>query len=543
MSHNTKIGKNILEMLMFSLYPEAETIYREYLQNACDSINEAVKIGLLSSKDQGHVSIEIDRNHQQITISDNGIGIPAAEAEARLKDIACSQKDESFAGFYGIGRLVGAGYCKQLSFKTSAHGEEEASEIVFDVEKIRDIIKDSTNEDSASEVIDKVTTTKRSPEVAEKHYFEVTLSDILPDYPDLLDDLLIYKYLRQVAPIPYSPEFKNTLMEPNLNATENRMYLDYYNQMNSYNVTINDHVDIRKKYGLTIDGTNDEIGKIQFFLLQDPKFGILAWGWYAITPFDRAIPDTDPNTSQPVITRGIRLRIHNIQVGTASYFDGTSYFKQARSNKYFNGEIHVVHPKIKPTTDRSDLAPSPEALKLKELIKELFNNDLQKVYQEANKLKNQVKKYQDAEFNLHETRKTTAELFSNADKEKEIKDKEQEVQDAKSDCEKYFEATGSSSLNTMRDLYKKKFDKIQEDASTGTIKPTKSESPIKKKQPSQYQLDTKKEELILRYGKEKYDMLATVFNIIDSQFKDFNNTYQQAIKSIQIAVVKYLMEQ
>ena len=39
------VGKDLLEQLMFSLYPDAETIYREYLQNACDSINEAVAIG------------------------------------------------------------------------------------------------------------------------------------------------------------------------------------------------------------------------------------------------------------------------------------------------------------------------------------------------------------------------------------------------------------------------------------------------------------------------------------------------------------------
>ena len=45
MAHKTEIGKDILEMLMFSLYPEAETIYREYLQNATDAIREACDAG------------------------------------------------------------------------------------------------------------------------------------------------------------------------------------------------------------------------------------------------------------------------------------------------------------------------------------------------------------------------------------------------------------------------------------------------------------------------------------------------------------------
>lgn len=352
MAHNTVVGKDILEMLMFSLYPEAETIYREYLQNACDSINEAVEIGLLDRNEDGHVFINIDKFHQKVTITDKGTGISANEAEARLKDIAAGYKKhkESAAGFYGIGRLVGAGYCKVLSFKTSAYGENVASEIVFDVEKIRDILNDDENNFSASEVIDAVTTFNNViPELESEHYFVVTLTDILPEYPELLDEELIYKYLVQVAPIPFLPEFKNNLITPNV-TEENGKYLQYYKQLSSIHVSLNDIVDIKKQYSLTIDGTNDEIDKLRFFSLSDPQYGDLAWGWYAITPFDKAIPDTDPCTNTLVLTRGIRLRVHNIQIGNENFFDGTTYFRQARSNKYFNGEIHVINAKIKPTT-------------------------------------------------------------------------------------------------------------------------------------------------------------------------------------------------
>ena len=131
------VGKDLLEQLMFSLYPDAETIYREYLQNACDSINEASELGIIEKKD-GHVSINIDKFHHTIIIEDNGTGIKADEAEITLKYIAHSKKKkESAAGFYGIGRLVGGGYCKQLSFFTSAQGENVASEMVFDMDQIR----------------------------------------------------------------------------------------------------------------------------------------------------------------------------------------------------------------------------------------------------------------------------------------------------------------------------------------------------------------------------------------------------------------------
>ena len=150
------VGKDLLEQLMFSLYPDAETIYREYLQNACDSINEAVSIGVLSNRKDGHVTIKIDKFHHTITIEDNGTGIKADEAEMTLKYIARSKKKrESSAGFYGIGRLVGGGYCKHLTFVTSAKDEDIASEMTFDMNQIREILEDDNDNSSASEVIHK----------------------------------------------------------------------------------------------------------------------------------------------------------------------------------------------------------------------------------------------------------------------------------------------------------------------------------------------------------------------------------------------------
>ena len=126
-----KIGKDLIQMLMFALYPEPETIFREYIQNASDSIKEAVNQNIID-KDDGHISIEIKPEIQTITITDNGIGINSNVAESVLKDIAQStKKNKSYnAGFYGIGRLVGAGYCRQLTFRTSVKGEENYSELI-----------------------------------------------------------------------------------------------------------------------------------------------------------------------------------------------------------------------------------------------------------------------------------------------------------------------------------------------------------------------------------------------------------------------------
>lgn len=529
-------------MLMFSLYPEAETIYREYLQNACDSINEAVELGILSDKTDGHVAINIDKFHTCVTISDNGTGIQASLAEQRLKDIAkTSKRGKSYlAGFYGIGRLVGAGYCKVLKFETSYQGEAVKSEIVFDVEKIREIISDDENEMTAVDVIDTVTTfNNTAPEAESEHYFRVIMSDILPEYPVLLDETAINNYLVQVAPISYSAVFKNNLIKPYLTQDDEK-FLNYYNDLNMVRVSLNNIVDIRKQYGITIDGTGDEISKLRFFSLNDPKFGDLAWGWYAVTEFNTAIPDNDPNTGAPVLTRGMRLRVHNIQIGNQNFFDGTNYFRQARSNKYFNGEIHVLNPKIKPTTDRSDLAPTQETLALKKLISEFFNSEMQKVYQTANKVKKELERYMQAEQEKFEANsKQTSDTFPEKSKAAALAEAVEKRKKAEEEMSKFQQKrdTVSQGVKDMLDVYQKKLDKFKEEVKSGVLEDSHPGIQFGNKRDTKPTVEEEIDSLELKYGTDSVNMLKKIFKILDARYK---NKYEQIIKSIKSSIINDL---
>lgn len=135
-THKSRIGKGLINMLMFQMYGDEKLIYREYIQNARDAINDAVNHGILGSITDGYISVLIDPHSRQIEIRDNGIGISVDKVEAVLLDIADSTKDgETSAGQFGIGRLVGGYFCRELSFKTSYAGEEYGSEIVFDINK------------------------------------------------------------------------------------------------------------------------------------------------------------------------------------------------------------------------------------------------------------------------------------------------------------------------------------------------------------------------------------------------------------------------
>jgi molecular chaperone HtpG len=372
--YKSVVGKKLIEILMFSMYPDAKIIYREYIQNSRDAIKDAVEAGILSQLNEGHIIVNIDNYQRRITITDNGTGISTAEVEPVLLNIADSTKDGiNSAGQFGIGRLVGGGYCKTLTFKTSFKGEKYASEISFDIEKAREILDNDNDRRSAAEVIDAIATRELHEEDENKHYFIVNLDDVRTEYPELLNQQIISEYLKEIAPIDYQFVFKNNLIQTNIPSE----YVELQKQVGYFQVSINEETDIRKRYGLQIAGTQDKINGLEYFKIADNDYGLLAWGWYALTEFSQAIPDSDNN-------RSFRLRKLNILIGDKNYLN--QFHKEPRGNKYFYGEVHAVHPKLKPNSARDGLAPTPEAMRFQELLKDYFYT-LYQLYHLANQMK------------------------------------------------------------------------------------------------------------------------------------------------------------
>lgn len=373
---NSFIGKKLLDMLMFSMYPDAKIIYREYVQNAFDSIRKAVKEGVLKKVKDGIVSIKIDSQTRTVVIKDNGIGIPVDYSLKILTSVADSQKDGfEQAGVYGIGRLVGAGYCERLEFRTSSVGEPLASIISFDVNETRKILDNKNDHRSATEVMNSIVSWETVEEEIDSHYFKVTLHNVKKDYPILLSEEDIIEYLKEVAPIDYELPFKNNIMFTSIDVDSE--FDELQRGLGIIKLSVNNHLDIRKRYGNKVIGTNDEIVGLQYFSLEDEYFGQLAWGWFAITKFSKAIPAIDSN-------RCIRLRKLNIQIGEANYLN--EFFDEARGNNYFYGEIHAVHENLRPNTSRAGLTPTVEANIFFKKLKEYFK-ELKVLYNLANKAK------------------------------------------------------------------------------------------------------------------------------------------------------------
>ena len=371
-------GKNIIEMLMFNMYDECKVIYREYIQNSFDAIQEAVIKDLLPNINNGIVNVNVDPKHRTVTIRDNGTGISLEKAPSALLNIAAAEKDGYVqAGQYGVGRLVGAGFCSRLVFRTKASGEKEGTEVVINSDLARSIIRDKNNRSDAVTVMSEISEVRRITD-SEDHFFEVTLENIKEGYDELLSADEIISYLSAVAPIDYSMPFKNLLI------SKNEEFKELYSRMKYVNVSVNNKP-IKKNYGKTVIGTGDEILGIEVFHLKDEDEE-LAWGWYAITPFSKEIPEKVNDEFEP--NRGIRLRKNNIQIGDAKLLD--KYFHEARGNHYFYGEIHVVSPDIVPDSTRQGLASTHEAIRLYDLLIEKFT-EMKQIYYMASDLKRAVR--------------------------------------------------------------------------------------------------------------------------------------------------------
>lgn len=102
------VGKDILELLSSSMYLDPMTIYREYVQNAADAVDEARFRGLLAAEEPGRIDIDLDPVARSVRIRDNGTGLAWPIFEARLTAFGASPKRGSPArGFRGVGRLSG----------------------------------------------------------------------------------------------------------------------------------------------------------------------------------------------------------------------------------------------------------------------------------------------------------------------------------------------------------------------------------------------------------------------------------------------------
>lgn len=342
-----EIGKFTLESLTTGMYSEPESCYREYIQNAVDSLDTALAGGLMQAQDF-RIEIIVDGSRQEISIRDNGTGIKKDLVRKTLLDIGNSTKvHTTHRGFRGIGRLGGLSYCKKLSFCTTALGENEKTLVTFDCEKLKALlVPGQSTEHNLQSVIEAVTDVKVMQEQSSAHYFIVKMEDV-DDISSLLDLETVKDYISQVAPVPFRDRFYWG-REINSKLEENGVVIA------EYPVFIGESFEalsqVYKPYKNTFEANSragvskDEILGLSFFRINDGSQQLMAYGWYADTDFSGTLVDERIS--------GVRVRQGNILIGNQRTL--APYYKEARFNGWTIGEVYVISPNLIPNARRDD---------------------------------------------------------------------------------------------------------------------------------------------------------------------------------------------
>ena len=322
------IGKYTLESLTNGMYASPLDMYREYIQNAVDSLDETAKPGS-ETAEKLFVEITIDKANRRVVIRDNGHGLQTADAEAALLDIGNSSKRRDAArGFRGIGRLAGLSCCERLTFRTSYCGEETATIISFDAALLKNLLLPGNYENMRIEdVIEEIVTVHTEREDANQRYFQVELQGVW-NGAGLLNLEAVEDYLLQHAPLRFSEEFKWGQL------IEEKMRLEGC-PISQYDIRLNGKT-LYKPYRDTFvsDRVKKNIDSIRDVKVKAFYRGktLSAFLWYAETNFYGTILDN--------AVKGLRIRQGNILIGDKSSCN--SLFKEERFNGWMIGELHVA---------------------------------------------------------------------------------------------------------------------------------------------------------------------------------------------------------
>lgn len=432
---SSTFGAYIIEILTEGMYPDSKVIYREYIQNACDSIDMAEKSGILRPRNQGGklpdlgsgiINIWLTPEKRYIAIEDNGTGIKADEFQATLRRTADSDKVlGEDKGFRGIGKLCGLAYCKNLIFSSRYEGEDVVSVMACDALKMRKMINEAHTKikrHSAEDVLEAMIDFTIHPATGNdpKHFFKVELIDINAENEELFggrdenNTEQLRDYLSFVAPIPYQANF--------IYRSEIYKYAKEKNhRIDEYVIKVNGE-QIFKKYKthLKTSKGDEEVFGVEFHEFVANDNTSLGWMWFGKTAFLATI-------NRQEISRGLRLRKENIQIGGEyTLRDLFSKEESKRGNGYFIGEIFAVSRDLIPNSQRSYFNENPARIEFEHKLKDYFNTVLYHAYYGGSAINSDIKKITSFEESKEEFEKKKSEnkFFNN----EEFKREEQELQ-------------------------------------------------------------------------------------------------------------------
>lgn len=336
-----KAGMYLLETLTAGMYNDPLAIYREYIQNAADSIDVALQENPWNSK---RIHIDIDPFEKSISIFDKGAGISADSAKKILSSVGLSSKKNlSLRGFRGIGRLGGLAFCDEATFRTKAKNEDVESIQVWDCNKLRHLMSGTGKTTySLRQLFNRCTDFyQENGKKKDGSYFEVKLDGVQSFRNHVMDIRKLHGFLSVTAPVPIDPNEMPFANEINDYLSSNIA------SYNAYDIILNGEP-VYKPYSDLVKLTskaNDTIEGIEFLEIKI-KGSIVAYGWLGKRE------NLLGAITKGQLSSGIRVRVGNIQIGDNHLLDGC--FRENRFNSYMIGEIHVSCPDLIPNSRRDD---------------------------------------------------------------------------------------------------------------------------------------------------------------------------------------------
>ena len=379
------VGSRVLSLITAGMYTNPLSLYREYIQNAADSLSSSGNLEL------GKIEIIIEPTQSQIIVRDNGPGLSRDQAIRDLLPIARSRKSiKDDRGFRGIGRLAGLAFGESVEFITRQTRSQKATKIKWDGRALElGLLQDLPIDELVSKSVTIETIDKDDfPD----NFFQVKISDISRfAAARLLNVDLVRDYIAEVCPVPFNQEFLfASEIESLMNINERYATIDIFLNEEELPVTK------RLKSPLEIPNRNDEeICGLEEVVVpaisSDTKYAAI--GWIAHWTYSGAVPKV-------LGVRGIRARVGNIQIGDEQVFD--HLYSENRFNRWCIGEIHILDPQIVPNSRRDYFESSPHLRNLENHLRVICRQIEQRCRNES-KNRNKKKRY---DSDLHELNST-----------------------------------------------------------------------------------------------------------------------------------------
>jgi molecular chaperone HtpG len=165
-------AKQLLHLMIHSLYSNKEIFLRELISNSSDAIDKLrfaslANESMLEGQGDYSITVDVDKEANTLTISDNGIGMTRDEVIENLGTIAKSgtaafldkltgdeQKDSQLIGQFGVGFYSGFIVADRMTVHTRKAGEDASQGVIWESHGEAEFsIEDSAKEDRGTSIV------------------------------------------------------------------------------------------------------------------------------------------------------------------------------------------------------------------------------------------------------------------------------------------------------------------------------------------------------------------------------------------------------